>query len=135
MTEIKRTIQVEVSPHKLWPYFDIRKWPEFSNTFTKVSINTTIFRVKTIAQIHTKFGDNNFYFEAKMTAIDENKRLAFQRFDGPLPGMSTWELVETKEGCRIENTVVFLHTLATPLKEQATHWIDNFLGEIKTAVS
>lgn len=134
MTEIKISKQVDVPPMQVWPFLDPRKWPDFSNTFYRVSINTKILRLKTIADIHTKFADSQFHFAAKITSFSENKNFAFERFDGPLPGSSSWYLIENQAGCLIENTGIFLHTLADPLEQQVRDWMGTFLEEIKGAL-
>ncbi len=116
---------------RVWPLFDIRKWPEISKIYTAVSINTKIVRLKTTAEIISRFSLMKIHYAVMISAWLENEKLAYNRFDGPLPGHSEWILSKIENGTRIDFRNDFLHNLGSGLQQEIAENMQNFLQDLK----
>ncbi|KAA3610971.1 MAG: hypothetical protein DWQ05_21005 [Calditrichaeota bacterium] len=134
MTEIIRSLKIEAPLQNVWALFDIRTWPDFSNLFPAVAINTKILRVKSTAEIQSYLTREKIQYTATILAYSPHEKLEYSRYNGPLPGNSVWNLCRAEKGMRIEYVNVFEHKLTDRLQAEIGRNMERFLTDIQKCI-
>ena len=133
MTVIHCSIKIGAPAASIWHFFDIRRWPEISDVFSLVSIYTKILRLKTKAEVESRLSRLKINYTITISEWEENEKLAFKRFDGPLPGDSRFILTAIDGGTIIEYDSRFLHNLSDALQREIAAVMQEFLNDLKCA--
>lgn len=133
MTKISRVIEVNVPAQSVWRVMDLRKWSEISKIFATVSVPADELKTGVEAEIVAGPGPEKINYRATITAVEPGRLLQYERSGGPLPGTSTYEIIENGNGCKLMYTNNYRDTLAEPVQESLSHTMERFLEDLRSA--
>lgn len=134
MTQISRSIHIQVDPGTVWHFMDMRKWTEFSDLFADVKMSSPELKVGEEIRITAGPGDEKVNYTAKITVFEPAKKLEYSRTGGPLPGKSEWHISSNGSGSEVHFNNIFQDPLPEPVVKSMELTMDNFLGDLKNAV-
>jgi len=135
MSMLKERIEIRKPISEVWPYLDLRRWPQISKIFQQVEAMDNAMQAGSRFNVTAGPGETTVQYNVEIAAYDESLgRLVYKRTGGPLPGSSEWLLTKSANGTRVEYTNHYQHDLASPVLSSISRAMIRFLTDLRDAI-
>jgi hypothetical protein len=135
MSMLKERIEVKKPLSEVWPFLNLRRWPEISPIFQHVECQEVGMQAGSSFVVTAGPGEAKVIYNVEIIACDESMgRLVYKRTGGPLPGTSEWVLTSSPNGTRIDYINHYQHDLNSTVLSLISRAMIRFLNDLRAAV-